>query len=523
LKRRVSVTRPPPGNHLSIPASPLSENARLSPVPRISRPLDLKDTAKAFAGEDLGNNQMLPHNLLSDSSGNNMVENTNPISIPKNISKLHMDLRGTIQSTDAPIPKVPHLSKRNSDSKIDASDLEKPKASASKTKAKQSPAPLPSLRFSPDKPRLKIKSRLAPESSPASLGRTAAGNIGNMIEPSSSRSDIYAWRTSVTRKKLRVSPRSTKIPIMRSRIPVPKRTESPSQKTEPKKPDSSPSLSLETGMENEHHSSSPGSLFGSHHASIDPDSTPERQNDYEHVNDHNYRETPISHQHSGHPRLFHLRRQFLQMLGLKELHLPGLVNYVQNVNFDNVDKSMLRHIKIQELYERTKVVELLHQSAKYHGAAENELGCVKGWLEDLMEERWIIECGNVDPIRNWLNQLVRWLWGRKEGDTTDPAPFGITLKEEAITMGDSATIKLFAPQKEHELFNLRDAGIELLRNGFRNKEKKMIEYWSKIRGISNISNAYGDEIIGIYMRKLTRWDKMELPENSITKRRMWYL
>lgn len=210
------------------------------------------------------------------------------------------------------------------------------------------------------------------------------------------------------------------------------------------------------------------------------------------------------------------------MLGLKELHLPGLVNYVQNVNFDNVDKSMLRHIKIQELYERTKVVELLHQSAKYHGAAENELGCVKGWLEDLMEERWIIECGNVDPIRNWLNQLVRWLWGRKEGDTTDPAPFGITLKEEAITMGDSATIKLFAPQKEHELFNLRDAGIELLRNGFRNKEKKMIEYWSKIRGISNISNAYGDEIIGIYMRKLTRWDKMELPENSITKRRMWY-
>jgi len=67
--------------------------------------------------------------------------------------------------------------------------------------------------------------------------------------------------------------------------------------------------------------------------------------------------------------------------------LPRPSDHITNVSQPHSAlKDRLREINIQELHQRINIVKLLYYSPKYCGANGNELGCVKGWLDDLNEE-----------------------------------------------------------------------------------------------------------------------------------------
>lgn len=393
---------------------------------------------------------------------------------------------------------------------------------------------LPPLRFSPMKER--YGNRLSTVGS--SLNRTTIENKGKSVEskspprsPShsptkSQRSDMYAWRNSVPRKKVRVTSRSIKPPVYRSRIPVASRPESILQEDIEDTP--TPVARMESMAQE-------GTVSdqGSKDQEICSDN-PSPSSDQFSADGPSPRAPKTYNSHvlspAVEPIIFgeretisDLRKQFLQALGIEEVSLPSLSAYLMNVNFNSVLKDRLREIKIQEMFQRISVVKLLHTSSRYHGANENELGCVKGWLDDLMEELWMIECEKKQPTKVWFDQIYRWLWSRHHEEGSDPSQYDVSPSDELYVLFNAAPLRVLAAKKEHELFNLRDTGVELMRNGFRNKEKKMIEYWARLHGVQCPPSACGEEVIGIYMRKLTRWDKVELKDSSLQRRRMWYL
>ena len=382
------------------------------------------------------------------------------------------------------------------------------------TKAeKENESKYPPLRFSPDKTS-KVKLPLGITAGQSNVKRDSGQSRVQGIDKSPQRNDIYAWRSSVTRKKVRVSSRPQSIQAYRpSRIPIATRPETPElQQDIYKDVDDCPVTPAgQVESEQRFFVSDVGSVSSQFSDEVEaPETEPEEQM----LQPTLYGEAE---------KISDLRNQFLQALGIQEISLPSLTDYIQNVNFNTVLKDRLREIKIQEMRQRISVVKILHYSSKYHGANENELGCVKGWLDDLNEELWMIECEKMQASKVWFDQIFRWLWYRPGSDDSDTTQYDAAPKDELYVLYNMEPLRVLAAKKEHELFNLRDTGVELLRNGFRNKERKMLEYWGKLRGLFNIPTSCGEDIIGVYMRKLTRWDGVELPESTIQRRRMWYL
>jgi len=390
-----------------------------------------------------------------------------------------------------------------------------------KSKPKKDEYKLPPLKFSPEKVRYKPRAI----GGPSSLRRTALENKVKTTEPiSPQRSDIYAWRSSVTvaRKKLRVSSRSGKLIGNRSKIPVPSKPETPPPRedqilsventptpTAPANPTSNYSEGGESCLE----------LRASAPPSSPPSVRVSTGTATEYDNQYNFDVHAVI--YGENEQISTLRKQFLQALGIDEISLPSLSDYIKNVNFNSVLKDRLREIKIQEMYQRIDIVKTLQYSSVYHGANDKELLCLKEWLENLMDELWMIQCEKMQPSKVWFDQMFRWLWSRN--GNPDHFRYDVTTSEELYVLHNAAQLRVLAAKKEHELFNLRDTGVELLRNGFRNKEKKMIEYWSWLRKLDTVPGSCGEDILNVYMRKLTRWDKNELLEISVQRRRMWYL
>lgn len=423
------------------------------------------------------------------------------------------------------------------------------------------------LRFSPEK--VKYKPKL-PKAATVTTGSSSLRRVvlevkgkttESKAEPKTeakpaSRGDIYAWRSTVTvpRKKSRVSPRSSKSQIVRSRIPVPSRPETPAtqddngssddnsppgtpttvvvddaQQSEDESDEEIESVTSEqppSEMEISEPASSPPSVpqsasFTTQRGTAGTDySKSESPTDYSKAPEYD-NELKLDMQQTicGETALISdLRKQFLQSLGIDEISLPSLSDYIRNVNFNSVLKDRLREIKLHEMQQRIRIVKMLQYSSVYHGANDKELVCLKGWLDDLMDELWMIQCEKAQPSKIWFNQMFRWLWNRNKDGINQ-----YDTRDDLYVLHNTSQQRVLAARKEHELFNLRDTGMELLRNGFRNKEKKMIEYWSWLRKINTVPGACGEEILGIYMRKLTRWDKNELSETLIQRRRMWYL
>jgi hypothetical protein len=376
---------------------------------------------------------------------------------------------------------------------------------------------LPPLRFSPQKVRAKNKpvaSKAA--ASPSSLRRTAIENRKKVVEKPS-RSDIYAWRSAVARRKIRVSSRSSQPAAPNSRLPVPVRSTSPVKDVTPAAREQT--INCTPGPVGHPDNEEFTPVLGQQ--STEAASTIGLETEYGEGRSPNLQ--PMPHAYGEPEGVSRLRHQFLEALEVNEITLPRLQDYIQRIEFSKVSTGKLRDIKIQEMHQRMKVVQLLRYSSRYHGASENELGCVKGWLDDLMEELWMIECGKMQPSKIWFDQLYKWLWSRKANHDTYRSEYDSSPNDDIYILYDTSPLKILAAQKEHELFNLRDTGVELLKNGFRNKEKKMIEYWAVVRGLAAAPAACGEDILGLYMRKLTRWDKVELPDSAIQKRRMWYL
>jgi hypothetical protein len=401
---------------------------------------------------------------------------------------------------------------------------------------------LPTLRFSPEKLNKFKKLPLVAVAGPSSTLRKTA--IENRVtkttetkEPKSSRSDIYAWRTSVPRKKVRISSRS-KLPSYRSLLPIPNPPPSPIREAE-----AHPEDEVLPEDEEYHEDDGEAAVGVEDHPTPIPVVNPSYTRDFSPFSETGSVasavsvEPPTPHapetlagpeRHTDTQSVLYgeqetisaLRSQFFYALGIEEISLPSLSDYIQRVNFNTVLKDRLRDIKVREMYQRISVVKLLHHSSRYHGANENELGCVKGWLDDLSEELWMIECEKMPPSKIWFDQIFRWLWHRSGNDDSDSS---VDPADEIYILCNTGPLRVLAAKKEHEMFNLRDTGVELLRNGFRNKERKMLEYWARLRGLMNTPTSCGEDVIGIYMRRLTRWDGKELHETSIQRRRMWYL
>ena len=77
--------------------------------------------------------------------------------------------------------------------------------------------------------------------------------------------------------------------------------------------------------------------------------------------------------------------------------------------------------------------------------------------------------------------------------------------------------------KEHEYFNLQDANVELMREGFEGDEKRVVATWADIRSVHFVVSACGKGVIDEYIRRLTRWDGIVLGTEVIQERRMRYL
>ena len=413
-------------------------------------------------------------------------------------------------------------------------------AKAGKLKARGDENRLPPLRFSPQKKSRFSKPHASTAAGPgsANLRRTAPESTAakNTQSKTPKRNDIYAWRSAVAvpRKRVRVSSRTAKPAAPVSRIPVPSKPEMAVHRDEAAQRPSTPTPVPPPNVARNESFGAPPSANISEDAFVAPPSSPPptarlstgftsiqgQATDYDMEQSVN-----IPHEVYGdREQMSFLRNQFLQSLGIDEISLPSLSDYIRNVNFNSVLKDRLREIKIHEMRQRIKVVRVLRYSSLYHGANDKELLCLNGWLDDLMEELWMIQSEKMQPSKVWFDQMFRWLWNRNGGGgRSDPTMYDSSPADELYALHNAGPLRVLAAKKEHELFNLRDTGVELLKNGFRNKEKKMIEYWSWVRKLPVVPGACGEDIIGIYVRKLTRWDKNELSETAVQRRRMWYL
>jgi len=408
--------------------------------------------------------------------------------------------------------------------------------SAAKGKGKEVEHKFPPVRFSPEKPGAKNKILLPAAATPSRKMATENKPPASEKKSTPGRSnDIYAWRNAVVRRKVRIASRSKTTPVYRSRIPIAAREEPP--KRSPPAPylgvctAPTPAKSLTSERTGDVvQEPSKGTAEDPTEKLVDDVAVTENESSVSDRPGEIEQESVIGYDNDSQPRLYgssetisELRYRFLQALGIQEISLPNLSDHIANVNFNLVHKDKLREIKMQEMHQRISVVKLLHYSSKYHGANENELGCVKGWLDDLNEELWTIECDKMQPSRIWFDQIFKWLWHRSGNEDSDPIEFNTAPTEDLYVLYNASPLRVLAAKKEHELFNLRDTGVELLRNGFRNKEKKMMEYWARLRGLNSAPSPCGEDVIGVYMRRLTRWDGVELPETMIQRRRMWYL
>lgn len=407
-------------------------------------------------------------------------------------------------------------------------------AKVGKPKARGDENRLPPLRFSQQKTAKFSKPNASTAASPGSVNprrTTAPEAVKSTQSKTPKRNDIYAWRSAVAvpRKRVRVSSRTAKPVVPVSRIPVPSKPETVHQNeaaqrhstptpVPPPDPAGSGSLNVPSASFSEEAFVAPPSSPPSARLSTGFTSIQGQATDYDMEQSVN-----VPHEVYGDKeQMSFLRNQFLQSLGIDEISLPSLSDYIKNVNFNSVLKDRLREIKIHEMRQRIKVVRVLRYSSLYHGANDKELLCLNGWLDDLMEELWMIQSEKMQPSKVWFDQMFRWLWNRN-GGRSDPTMYDSSPTDELYALHNAGPLRVLAAKKEDELFNLRDTGVELLKNGFRNKEKKMVEYWSWVRRLPVVPGACGEDIIGIYVRRLTRWDKNELAETAVQRRRMWYL
>ena len=205
------------------------------------------------------------------------------------------------------------------------------------------------------------------------------------------------------------------------------------------------------------------------------------------------------------------RTHFLNVLGYRDpvfdgekeflSDLPRLLERLETTEW--LLKCDFTGLKIQEIYERISIIKALRKTSENNGATDNEIMCLKGWEEDLIKEVRMIQCEMLPPHKSWVRHIIDWLWGPQDWTASDLTPA--------------------AGSGSHELFNLEDTGIELVREGFEGNEKRIISTWADIRSVHFVVSACGKSIIDEYIRRLTRWDGVVLGTHVIQERRMRYL
>ncbi|KAI5805966.1 hypothetical protein EDC01DRAFT_626762 [Geopyxis carbonaria] len=206
--------------------------------------------------------------------------------------------------------------------------------------------------------------------------------------------------------------------------------------------------------------------------------------------------------------------------------LPKLIQRLDTKNYSSIlSSSDIKDVKIREIQERIGIVKVLLNVSKFNKAPENESLCIRGWEDDFVKELEQIQSGECRPHKAWIRHIVDWLWGSIDGINDSIFNKEEPLSDDLFVLNSSSPVREVAAhrdKKEHELFNLSDTGSELIRQGLGGNEKKIVCLWADIREAQYILSACGRAVIDQYMRRLTRYDGVELPNEKMQERRMRY-